>query len=211
MVWILRYKLIEADRRILMNNIDGTRPTAAKTQRRIVALFLLISTFGAPSTLSAQSQIVWQSFSSGFAISKGDKVSLVSVIGQPFIGDASGNGISLRSGFGSPISTMTSVRESRDKIPLTYTLSQNFPNPFNPSTVIAFGIPEASHVSVHIFDLVGREVATLVNEDLIAGNYRSTFVADHLSSGVYFYRIVAASNGGNGRMFVETKKFLLIR
>ncbi len=173
--------------------------------------FLLISSFTHCTPLSAQPQIIWQSFGSGFANSKAAGFSVVSAIGQSFVGEASGDGILLRSGFGGLVSTMTSVKASQEKFPTVYTLSQNYPNPFNPSTIIAFGIPEASHVSLQIFDIVGREVSTLVNEDLIAGNYRSTFVADHLSSGVYFYRIVAAKKTDGGRLFIETKKFMLIK
>lgn len=194
-----------------MNNINDASPKPQTGRLQAFVLFLLISTLTPLCSLSAQSQIVWQSFGSGFANSKGAGSSIISVLGQSFVGEASGNGILLRSGFGGLSSTMTSVKVSQEKIPLAYTLSQNYPNPFNPSTVIVFGIPEASHVSLQIFDIVGREVSTLVNEDLFAGNYRSTFIADHLSSGVYFYRIVASRKSDKGRLFIETKKFMLIK
>ena len=176
------------------------------------AVFLLImSTLAPHCTLSAQSEMLWQSIGPESANSNSADFSMMSVVGQAFVGEASGNGILLRSGFGSLASSLTSVKSSNDKIPLTYTLFQNYPNPFNPSTIISFAIPEASHVVVKVFDVVGREVSTLVNEDLVAGNYRSTFIADHLSSGVYFYRIVAARKSDKGRPFVDTKKFVLIK
>jgi hypothetical protein len=211
MVWILRYKLVIAKKRIVMNEIADTYPKEEEARRRVVVLFLLISSVVTSCTLSAQSFIVWQSFNSGFGNSKGDDVSLLSLAGQPFIGNALGAGISLSSGFGSYGSSITSVKDLQGKIPLAYALSQNYPNPFNPSTVIAFAVPEASHVSLEIYDIVGRNVSTLVNEDLLAGNYRSTLVADRLSSGVYFYRIVAASKSNKSRIFIETKKLMLVK
>lgn len=194
-----------------MKNIDDAFLKARTGKLQAFALFLFISALIPRCELSAQSQMLWQSFGSGFGDSKGAGVGIVSVIGQSFVGESSGNGILLRSGFEALASGVTSVKSSKDKIPLSYSLSQNYPNPFNPSTVISFGIPEASHVSIQIFDIVGREVSTLVNEDLVAGNYRSTFVADHISSGVYFYRIIAARTSDKGHLFVDTKKFVLIK
>jgi hypothetical protein len=210
-VWVFYDELKQAGKRINMKNTNDASPKPQTGRLQAFVLFLLISTLTPCCTLFAQSQIVWQSFASAFANSKGAGSSTNSVVGQSFVGEASGNGIHLRSGLGGFGSAMTSVKASQEKIPFAYALSQNYPNPFNPSTVIAFGIPEASHVSLKIYDLVGKEVSTLVDEDLVAGNHRSTFIADRLSSGVYFYRIIAASKNGKGRLFVETKKFLLIK
>jgi 1,4-alpha-glucan branching enzyme len=89
-------------------------------------------------------------------------------------------------------------------IALNYSLSQNYPNPFNPSTVINYQIPEAGIVSLKIYDILGREVRTLINEFQQNGIYSITFNASNLSSGVYFYRIQAGS-------FIETKKMLLLK
>ncbi len=86
--------------------------------------------------------------------------------------------------------------------PRTYSLSQNYPNPFNPSTTIEFSIPQSSNVSVKIYDIMGREVATLVNEYRGTGSYIVNWNASGSSSGVYFYKLVA----GN---FTETKKMVL--
>jgi len=85
-----------------------------------------------------------------------------------------------------------------------YKLSQNFPKPFNPTTTIKYSLPEQQFVSLKIFDILGREVATLVNENKSAGNYEMNFDANNLSSGVYFYRLHAGS-------FIETKKMLLMK
>ena len=89
-------------------------------------------------------------------------------------------------------------------IPVTYDLAQNFPNPFNPSTSIRFSIPEAGVVTLKIFNLLGEEVATLVNEFKNAGNYNVQFDASKLTSGVYVYRI----STGN---FTTSKKMMLMK
>ncbi|MBX2992304.1 MAG: T9SS type A sorting domain-containing protein [Bacteroidetes bacterium] len=83
-------------------------------------------------------------------------------------------------------------------------LEQNYPNPFNPSTTIEFALPKAGIVSLKVFDIVGREVAILVNESMQPGYYRTQFNASALSSGVYFYHIQAGD-------FSQTKKFVLLR
>lgn len=83
-------------------------------------------------------------------------------------------------------------------------LYQNYPNPFNPSTKISYSIPEQSNVSLKIFDVLGREISTLVNEEQASGNYTIEFDASSLKSGVYFYRL---QNGS----FSETKKFILLK
>jgi len=85
-----------------------------------------------------------------------------------------------------------------------YKLSQNYPNPFNPATTIRFEIPETNEVTLKIYDVLSREVATLVNEVKNAGKYDVKFDASHLSSGVYFYRLHA------GR-FIQIKKFMLMK
>jgi hypothetical protein len=89
-------------------------------------------------------------------------------------------------------------------IPFAYSLSQNYPNPFNPSTKISFGLPKAGNVKMVVFDLLGREVATLVNEFRTAGNHTVDFNAASLASGVYFYKIEAGD-------FTATKKMLLVK
>ncbi len=87
---------------------------------------------------------------------------------------------------------------------VSYKLFQNYPNPFNPSTRIDYSIPRSSFVTLKVYDILGREVATLVNEEKPAGNYEVEFNGSNLSSGVYFYRIEAES-------FVSTKKLVLLK
>jgi hypothetical protein len=92
--------------------------------------------------------------------------------------------------------------------PTSFSLEQNYPNPFNPSTTIKYSLPNSGHVSIKIFDTIGREVTTLINEVKNAGSYTINFdassVSQGISSGVYFYRIESAD-------FVDVKKMLLLK
>ncbi|NOY05252.1 MAG: T9SS type A sorting domain-containing protein [Chlorobi bacterium] len=85
-----------------------------------------------------------------------------------------------------------------------FNLGQNYPNPFNPSTMIPYSVPKAGHVSLKVFDMLGREVATLVNEVLPAGSYKAPFIAGNLQSGMYIYRL---ETGGK----VTSRKMLLTK
>ena len=99
---------------------------------------------------------------------------------------------------------VTGVESNQGEVAKSYSLSQNYPNPFNPTTTIKYSIPKLSFVTIKIYDVLGSEVATLVNEEKPVGNYELTWNAAKLSSGVYFYQLKA----GN---YVETKKMILMR
>jgi hypothetical protein len=98
---------------------------------------------------------------------------------------------------------ITSVDNS-DLSPSTFSLDQNYPNPFNPSTSFTYQVGKAEFVSVKIYDLLGREVATLVNEFKQAGSYPATWNAASFGSGVYFYKMQSGS-------FTSTKKMILMK
>lgn len=98
---------------------------------------------------------------------------------------------------------VTGVNE-RMPVPLAYSLEQNYPNPFNPVTAISYQLPVVSHVTLKVYDVLGREVKTLVNEVKRIGSYEVRFDASGLSSGVYFYRIAA----GN---FTKTMKLMVLK
>ncbi len=99
---------------------------------------------------------------------------------------------------------ITGITPIKSQIPENYSLSQNYPNPFNPVTKINFALPKSGLVSLRVYDVLGREIATLVNEVKNAGVYSVDFNASNLTSGTYFYRL--ESNG-----FVGTKKMLMIK
>ena len=110
-----------------------------------------------------------------------------------------------------PINVSTSAVDESDvsNIPTSFELEQNFPNPFNPTTSIKFGLPTKSHVSVKVYNLLGQEITTLVNEDLSAGTHTTEWDGrdknqTEVASGIYFYKLIAGD-------FIDTKKMMLIK
>jgi hypothetical protein len=98
---------------------------------------------------------------------------------------------------------ITSV-EQKGVVPNEYRLDQNYPNPFNPSTTITFSLPHSAHVSLKVFDILGKEIATLVNGFTTAGPHDVTFNATNLASGVYFYKLTSGD-------FTQMMKMLLVK
>lgn len=109
-----------------------------------------------------------------------------------------------QTGVGTFCNAPVAVESDSISIPDKFELSQNYPNPFNPSTIIRYQLPMAGHISLKVYDVLGNEVATLVNEDKPTGSYKAEFDASNLSSGIYFYKIQAEN-------FIETKKMLLLK
>lgn len=101
-------------------------------------------------------------------------------------------------------SNISSTMERENIIIDEFNLFQNYPNPFNPITKINYSIPKVSFVSLKVYDLLGKEIANLVNEEKAIGNYEIDFDGSNLSSGVYFYKMRAEG-------FTETKKFILLK
>jgi hypothetical protein len=104
----------------------------------------------------------------------------------------------------SPIGVDVTADVREEQVPVQFALHQNYPNPFNPTTRITFGVSDIGFVSLRVFDVLGREVATLMNERLEPGTYTAIFDAQELAGGVYIYTLKA------GR-FQESKKLLLVR
>lgn len=99
---------------------------------------------------------------------------------------------------------VTDVEAQRTNVPSNFSLSQNYPNPFNPTTTINYYIPKTSFVTISVYDVLGREIETLVNEEKPVGTYNVGFNASKLTSGIYFYRMQAGD-------FVETKKLIVLK
>ncbi|MCK5088191.1 MAG: T9SS type A sorting domain-containing protein [Melioribacteraceae bacterium] len=99
---------------------------------------------------------------------------------------------------------VNSIREIGSEIPNKYDLGQNYPNPFNPTTIINFSIPESGLVTLKVFNVLGQEVVTLVNEVKSAGTYEVDFDASQLTTGMYVYTI----SSGN---YSATKKMMLVK
>ena len=104
------------------------------------------------------------------------------------------------------------VEEELYEIPTEFSLSQNYPNPFNPSTIFRYSIPTQSKVIIKVYDILGNEIATLMDEEKTVGTYELTWKAASLPSGVYFYQLKAVDpSTGSGQSFIQTKKMILMK
>lgn len=99
---------------------------------------------------------------------------------------------------------LVSVQPVSNQVPSKYSLSQNYPNPFNPETKIKFDVPASGLTQLIVYDALGREVSTVVNEQLNPGTYVAAFNASYLSSGVYYYKLVSGD-------FIETRRMILLK
>jgi hypothetical protein len=105
----------------------------------------------------------------------------------------------------SPLSEMiTSVEGPSIGLPIGFAISQNYPNPFNPNTKIKYSVPRSSKIVIKVYDILGNEIETLVNEQKPAGSYEVKFDAASLPSGVYFSQLTAGE-------FIQTKKIILLK
>ncbi len=102
------------------------------------------------------------------------------------------------------MNSVVDVPEEDIELPSDYVLYQNYPNPFNPSTKIKYSVPQSSNVVIKVFDVLGNEIETLVNEEKPAGTYELTWYAEQLPSGVYFYQLRAGD-------YVQTRKMILLK
>jgi hypothetical protein len=93
---------------------------------------------------------------------------------------------------------------STPEIPTEFAMNQNYPNPFNPVTTIKYQLPKAELVTIKIYDIIGKEISTLINRTQNAGYYEVNFNAGKLSSGIYFYKMVAGD-------FVSIKKLVVLK
>jgi hypothetical protein len=165
------------------------------------------------SAFAQDSQILWSAFAAGFGASTSANTTLTSAVGQPLVGATGDANTGISSGFLADTTftgPVTGVEEDRrEALPGAYELEQNYPNPFNPTTRIQFTLPKRSAVRLTLYDLLGREVVTLVDEVRVAGNHTIEWngfnaLGQRVGSGVYFYRIEA------GR-FVQSRKLMLLK
>jgi hypothetical protein len=182
-------------------------------KKKFCLFLFLCSVF--PLLLKAQinNEINWFVFNNGFGEQANSTSKVISIIGQPIVGKSNSDSSKFIAGFLSKYLTdgeVTSVEDDGSfQLPTVYKLYQNYPNPFNPVTKIQYSIPvnsENGKVILKIFDILGNEVAELVNEEKSPGEYAVEFNSAKygLSSGVYFYRIQADK-------FIDTKKLILMK
>jgi len=169
----------------------------------ILTIILMLSQLTA---VSQNSKVAWYSFNMGFAESKSSNTMVKSAVGQNFVGTAVLTNTQIASGFLADTlfrAIIVAVKPEAD-LPLNYALSQNYPNPFNPNTTIHFELPKESQVTLKLYNVLGQEVLTVLDEQRVAGKYDVHIDASSLSSGVYFYRLVSKD-------FVSTRKLTLLR
>lgn len=143
--------------------------------------------------------------SAGAQVAENFEFQIVGTVGQALVGIASNVGYLHFGGFWNvPVSVVTAVEPVSEAIPKRFELRQNYPNPFNPSTTIQFAVPRKSKVTLKLFDLLGREVVTLLEEEMGPGEYKIYFEARDLPSGTYFYRMKAGD-------FSASRKLVLVR
>jgi hypothetical protein len=174
--------------------------------KKIFLLFLITFYF---QNIFAQgnNKISWSVFDNGFALQNNSSTTSFSLIGQPAVGVSASNNNKVIMGFLSELAIRGSITSSDDPkniLPLVYDLYQNYPNPFNPLTIIKYQIPEDGLVVLKIYDLLGKEVRTLVNQQRTAGIYELNFEAGSLASGVYLYRLQVND-------YISTKKMMLLK
>jgi hypothetical protein len=148
----------------------------------------------------------WSTLGTGSSNGVSSTVRALAVVGnEVFVG----GGFTLAGGIASTFiarwnSGTSRVEQLSPTAPKTFLLEQNYPNPFNPSTTIRYQLPVASEVKLEVYDVLGKKIATLVNERQSAGSYQVVWNASGLSSGTYFYRLQAGT-------FVETKKMIMVK
>lgn len=153
----------------------------------------------------SQNQIPFSVLSSGGTQQINSAYILNGTLGQVIIGNCENTAHQAHAGFWQLYyqNVMVNIAEE-DILPIEFKLEQNYPNPFNPSTIIKFGIPERSIVLIKIYDVLGSEVTTLLNQEMEKGWYELNFNGGDYSSGIYIYRMQA----GN---YISTKKMLMIK
>lgn len=167
------------------------------------------SGIGAPGALATDYVIVNNVFGGGGGTVSGGGTLLVGTAGQYAVGTVAGGEFSLRSGIGHDVHGILWTEVGDDiqqisSVPSQFSLEQNFPNPFNPTTTIRFALSEPALVDLSVYNILGQAVKTLVNGDLDAGEYDVTLDAFDMPTGVYFYRLAAGP-------FVQSRKLVILK
>ncbi len=174
--------------------------------RNNIFLFISILILSVSVLTAQNSQVSWSSFNMGYGQPMSGNTMVKSVVGQNFVGTTQQSNTQIISGFLADTlfrGTIVDVK-NQEQLPTSYSLWQNYPNPFNPSTTIHFELPKESHVTLKVYNMIGQEVLTVLDENKVAGRYDLRIDGTSLASGVYFYRLVAGD-------YIATKKLILIR
>jgi len=152
------------------------------------------------------SKVNWCSLNMGYVEASSGNTMIKSLAGQTFVGTMHLLNTDITSGFLADTlfrRISVDVKEG-EPLPTAYALWQNFPNPFNPSTIIRFDLPEESRVSLIVYNIIGQEVETLIRGNFLAGKYQVTFDGSRLANGIYFYRLTTGT-------WMGVRKLMLIK
>lgn len=181
----------------------------------MILCFLILST---TYLFSQNNKITWSSFNMGYGenLVTSFNLKVKSIAGQVFIGTVKKDNRQIICGFLADTlwRSMPVEVEQVNEMPSRFLLDQNYPNPFNPTTTIHFELPIVSYVTLRVFNLLGQEVATLVDENKPAGKYDVKFNGENLPSGVYFYQLTTCDQSTKSlsyQFFKATKKLLLLK
>ena len=157
---------------------------------------IFIGTFGYGALYSTNNGDSWEKINSGLPIESLIYSFIVNIDGYILAGTSMGIFRSLE--------PVVSIEDITFDMPISFSLGQNYPNPFNPSTTIEFTLPKSENVELKVYNILGKEVATLVSNKLNQGNHTYTFDGMNLASGIYYYQLVAGD-------YREIKKMILIK
>jgi hypothetical protein len=165
----------------------------------IIEKYVFAGTYSGGIFVSSNNGDSWNSVNTDLP---GSAVMAITSLGLDVFAGTYGSGVVWKR----PLAEMvTSIDKPIQKNPYTFALEQNFPNPFNPTTIIRYRLHEVSDVNLSIFNLLGQKVATLISEKQNAGNYGVEWNAGHCAGGVYFYKISTAQG------FTQTKKLIYLK
>ena len=174
-----------------------------------VILFVLICGL---LPLQAQYRIPVSVFGNGGAVLSSDSLLTQGTLGQTLCGEADSptdkNGVGFW--YSQHYFVTTAVDGPHDQLPEIYSLHQNYPNPFNPVSTIEYTLPEISEVTITVYDIMGREIVTLLRGVNIPGLHKVHFQPEQFPSGLYFYRM-AAKSLKSGKTFNQVKKAMYIK
>jgi hypothetical protein len=174
-----------------------------RSTRRLFAVTLIACLTATPAV--AQHGVPQSVLGNGGNEITGTNYGVRSTVGQPLIGvTAEGGYVHLAGYWYNPGTTVTGTSDDADALPTAYQLFQNYPNPFNPVTTIRFALPRESRVTLAVYDVGGRLVATLLDRDMSPGYHTEVFDGAGLASGVYFYRLRAG-------VFIQTRKLVVLK
>ena len=174
---------------------------------KIYTFFLVVTLLACMITpgLFAQHNIKQSTFGNGGGVFSNGNYQMAVTVGQTVTGSGSNAMYKTQAGVWFQLGGyLTSVEQIADNMPTEFRLDQNYPNPFNPTTTITFAVPKQALVTIKLYNMLGREIASLVNEELPIGIHKFVFDAEELPTGIYLYRMHADD-------FMRVRKLMLVK